>query len=72
MGLLRSFQLHLQSELFYVLIKNKKNEFIRILINLHHFNGSECWTGHEPAAHHRREGGVHAAEAGEDVGSGRC
>lgn len=73
MGLLCSFQLHLQSELFYVLIKKtkNKNQFIRILINLHHCYGSECWTGHEPAAHHRREGGVHAAEAGEDVGSGR-
>lgn len=38
---------------------------------MNHFDGSECRTGHEPAAHDRRKGGFHAAEAGEDVGGGR-
>lgn len=33
-------------------------------------DGSERRTGHEPAAR-RGAGGVHAAQAGEDVGGGR-
>lgn len=34
------------------------------------FDGSECRTGHEPAAR-GGAGGVHAAQAGQDVGAGR-
>lgn len=42
------------------------------LLRRNHPNGSECWIGHESAAHYRREGGFYATEAGADVGGRRC